>query len=86
MDRIKLSELELQEIIDLRRELSQVVLNVGQLTLDKNIIEDQLETMQQKYIGLMRRNEQLIEKLEARYGAGNIDLSTGEFVPLENKE
>ena len=44
-------------------------------------LQDAKENMQKDYIGLQEDEEQLIKDLNDKYGAGTVDIASGEFIP-----
>lgn len=81
----KVTDEELLEIQKLREMLLEVITVVGELTLNKFMLENQLaiissdiKTQQDKFVEFQAKERVLFEKLQQTYGTGNIDMETGE--------
>lgn len=76
-DTKKLTESELSDIRNVRTEFNDLVLFVGQLTLQKHLIEKDIKTAQNRFEELVKLEEQLIKTYSEKYGSGEINLETG---------
>lgn len=81
----KVTEAELLEIQKLREMLLEVITTIGELTLNKFMLENQLttvssdiKTQQDKFVEFQTKERVLFEKLQQTYGTGNINMETGE--------
>ena len=81
----KVTDAELLEIQKLREMLLEVITTIGELTLNKFMLETQLttissdiKTQQDKFVEFQAKERVLFEKLQQTYGTGNIDMETGE--------
>ena len=81
----KVTDAELLEIQKLREMLLEVITTIGELTLNKFMLENQLATVssdikvqQDKFIEFQTKERVLFEKLQQTYGTGNINMETGE--------
>jgi hypothetical protein len=84
---IKFTEEEQKSIIDLRTQTTNLFIQLGQIKIEKdkrlkelNDIEDQLL---ESYQTLVEREQELFKSLNEKYGDGNYNPETGEFVPIE---
>jgi uncharacterized coiled-coil DUF342 family protein len=76
----------LEEISTLRNNLSTVVSDAGQLTLQIKLLESdidelkkQLDEQSNKFKNLLTQEQSLIKRLSDMYGPGQINFETGEF-------
>lgn len=81
----KVTDDELKQIQNLRETLFDIITSIGELTLNKYVIETQLKsieddiiTQQNKFSEFQEKERVLFEQLQTRYGSGNIDIETGE--------
>lgn len=81
----KVTDAELLEIQKLREMLLEVITTVGELTLNKFMLEKQLtivttdiNAQQDKFVEFQTKERVLFEKLQQTYGTGNINMETGE--------
>jgi hypothetical protein len=65
--------------------LLEVITTIGELTLNKFMLENQLNTVssdikvqQDKFVEFQTKERVLFEKLQQTYGTGNINMETGE--------
>jgi uncharacterized coiled-coil DUF342 family protein len=83
MENKKLSQDELNEIVQLRNEFANIFATIGSI---QSRIKELEEENEPNYISLkeiQKKEEVLFEKLKNNYGEGNIDLITGEFKPIQ---
>lgn len=81
----KVTDVELLEIQKLREMLLEVITTIGELSLNKFMLENQLgvissdiKTQQDKFVEFQTKERVLFEKLQQTYGTGNINMETGE--------
>jgi hypothetical protein len=81
----KVTEAELLEIQKMRESLLEIVVSIGELTLNKFLIQTQLDSIstdinaqQSAFMDFKEKERVLFEKLQQTYGTGNIDMETGE--------
>ena len=84
----KITQEELNEINELRSKLSSVVGEVGRITLQKNVLQEDIKLLETKVVEhtarfqeLLGEEEKLVKRLSEKYGTGSIDFETGEFTP-----
>ena len=87
---IKFTEEEVQQINELRQNVVNVFNQLGQLTIEKNrrIKElDRLETdLVDRHTQLVEEEQKLFKGLNEKYGDGNYNPETNEFIPVEEKQ
>jgi len=86
----KFTEDELKAITELRDASQAKVVEFGQLKLERILTNnrlaqlDQLEDAAEKsYADLQKQESDMVEKLKEKYGAGTVDIESGEFVPAK---
>jgi|TARA_R110000851_G_scaffold330229_2_gene502846 hypothetical protein len=87
---IKFTQEELDQITELRDGNSKKILEFGQVELEILLANQRLESLdvakgnlQKDYIGLQTKEQALVQTLNEKYGAGSVDLSNGEFIPVK---
>jgi hypothetical protein len=87
---IKFTQEELDQITELRDGNSTKILEFGQVELEILLANQRLESLdvakgnlQKDYIGLQTKEQELVQTLNEKYGAGSVDLSNGEFIPVK---
>ena len=85
----KIEQVDLDEINKLRDDYQNVTYAIGQLTIEKNLIKEQLDKLDleisnqyNEYDNLRSREEKFAKELETKYGRGELNLQTGEFTPV----
>lgn len=78
---------ELKEMQTLRDSLLEIISTAGELTLTKSLLEKELATVvnkikteEEKFAQYQENERVIFEKLQQKYGTGNIDLTTGEIL------
>ena len=87
---IKFTQEELDQITELRDGNSKKILEFGQVELEILLANQRLESLdvakgnlQKDYTGLQTKEQELVQTLNEKYGAGSVDLSNGEFIPVK---
>lgn len=77
---------ELQQIQQLREALVEIVTQIGELHLSEFMAKRQLDQVQQnvktheqKFVEFQEKERVLFDQLQQKYGAGNINMETGEI-------
>ena len=78
---IKFSKEELSEIKKLQNDISEAIYQLGQVNVNKIKIEKQENQIKQYLSSLEKKEESIAKKLSSKYGKGNLNLDTGEFIP-----
>ena len=90
MEQIKFTEEEILQINQLRKDSTDVFIQLGQLSIERKKKLDEFDNIEQqllqKFSGLTQLEEELFKKLNQKYGDGNYDLNTGVFTPLSVDE
>lgn len=85
----KFTEEEIQSINELKKSVSIVFTQLGQLSIQKARTLQQIEAQEtaliQKHQELAASEQELFKGLNEKYGDGNYDPNTGEFTPVETE-
>ena len=83
----KVTDEELKELQNLRDSLLTIISTVGEMTLSKSLLLKEVEKVdanvkieEQKFSDFQEKERVIYEKLQQKYGTGNIDLNTGEIL------
>ena len=74
---------ELNELKQLRTDLSNITAQFGQITVNKIKLEEQEVILKKQLVELEQKETVLAKELTTKYGKGSIDLETGTFTPTE---
>jgi len=87
---IKFTEEELNQITELRESNGSKISEFGQIELELLLanqrieaLEDAKENLRTQYVELQDKERTLVQQLNEKYGAGQVDLSSGEFIPVK---
>ena len=85
---IKFSDEELTSLRDLQDGYNEKQAQFGQLKVQKLLVSQQLESLvetedqfEKEYADLQQKEQDLVRKLNEKYGPGNLDPQTGVFTP-----
>ena len=88
-EQIKFTEEEVGQINQLRNEVTQVFIQLGQISLERKRRLEELDSLesqlQQSHQELVQREETLFKSLNEKYGDGNYDPNTGIFTPIQQE-
>ena len=86
----KFAEDEMKQIQELQQNYQNATAAFGRLRVQKLILEQQLETIDQEeenthkaYTELQKKEQTLVQTLNDKYGAGTLDIVSGEFTPTD---
>ena len=82
----KLTQEELQSIAQLQQQNTAIVSELGQIELTRMAVEARRRNAENFLTELRKTEEELAKSLNEKYGAGSIDLQSGEFVPAPAQE
>ena len=80
MEKIKLSEQELQEIETLRQAFTESVNTLGLIHFQILELQSRKEKVENKLLDITKQEQVLYNDLVTKYGEGSLSLETGEFV------
>jgi len=89
-DTIKFTKEELDQITELREGNGTKISEFGQIELELLLANQRIESLekakerlQAAYIELQGKETALVQQLNEKYGAGQVDLTSGEFIPVK---
>tara|TARA_R110002012_G_scaffold245656_2_gene420649 strand:+ start:781 stop:1056 length:276 start_codon:yes stop_codon:yes gene_type:complete len=89
-DTIKFTKEELDQITELREANGTKISEFGQIELEILVANQRLEALdkakedlQASYFELQTKESTLVQQLNEKYGAGQVDLTSGEFIPVK---
>jgi hypothetical protein len=82
-ENIKLSEEELVVLKGYQQRQNQITFNLGNVDIQKAILEGQRSQILENLANLQEASNKTAKELQEKYGDGNIDLETGEFIVAE---
>ena len=92
-DEIKFSEEELKELGDLQTSYQEKQAQLGQIAVQKILLGQQVEAIDNRQVELEGEYEEvqqterdLVQKLNEKYGPGQLDPETGVFTPVPPQE
>ena len=74
---------ELQELQTLQENLNTLSYQFGQLQISKLKLQDQEDYLKTQLSSLSKKEAETAKNLTDKYGKGNLDLETGEFIPID---
>ena len=84
----KFTKEELEQIQNLREANTQKINEFGTVELEIILTNQRLESLdvaknklQKDFVELQGREQELVSKLNEKYGAGSVDIQSGEFIP-----
>jgi len=83
MENKQLSEKELKKVQGLYKSTKNTILTLGELEMQYN---KQKLMIFDKYAELERKLSDALADIEKEYGKVNLDLTTGELLPIEEQE
>jgi len=88
MNTIKFTEEELNNLKDIANKTQNCVFKFGQVYIEREKIQISInelkkyeDTLKKEYAQVQKEEESFLEKITQKYGEGNIDINTGEFIP-----
>lgn len=85
MENKKLTQEELQQVLDIQNKYQATVEELGNIELQKLALEKRRQTAEQFLTNLQQEEKEVAESIQEKYGRGNIDLKTGEFTSIEEE-
>ena len=89
-DELKFTDEELQELQDLQNGYQEKQAMVGQLAVQRILLDQQSDALEARqteveteYEGVQQQERDLVQKLNEKYGPGQLDPQTGVFTPTE---
>tara|TARA_R100001129_G_scaffold126086_2_gene88350 strand:- start:559 stop:843 length:285 start_codon:yes stop_codon:yes gene_type:complete len=86
----KFNSEELGKIKDLQTKYQTITAKMGQLEVDRVLLDQAMERLEdnknnltEEYVNVQAEEKQFVSDLNAKYGAGNVNLETGVFTPAQ---
>ena len=87
-DDIKFTEDEMKSLRDLQDSYTQKQAELGQVSVQRILLNQQLDDLnkresdlQSKYVEIQQQEQDLVKKLNEKYGTGQLDPESGVFTP-----
>lgn len=80
MEQIFLSQEELQKINQVNSERSTLISKFGNIEYEIQSLELEKEKLVEELVAINKKSIQVGDELQQKYGEGNINIETGEFV------
>ncbi len=87
-DEMKFTDEELQELQDLQNGYQEKQAMLGQLAVQRILLDQQSDALEARqteveteYEGVQQQERDLVQKLNEKYGPGQLDPATGVFTP-----
>jgi len=92
-DEIKFSEEELKELGELQTSYQEKQAQLGQIAVQKILLNQQVEAIENRqteleseYEAVQQSERDLVQKLNEKYGPGQLDPQSGVFTPVPPAE
>ena len=86
----KLTNEEIEGITSIRNEASQIFFELGRIAIRRRNVNLQIdedeEKLEDQHDELVQKENELYQALNKKYGDGEIDPSTGEFIPAPTEK
>ena len=86
----KLTNEEIEDITSIRNEASQIFFELGRIAIRRRNVNLQIdedeEKLENQHDELVQKENELYQALNKKYGDGEIDPSTGEFIPAPTEK
>ena len=85
-DAIKFTEDELKEIQNLQTSYNQITMALGQNTIAKHNIEAREEALKTTLEDTRKKEQEMAQSLNEKYGKGSLDIESGVFTPSSEED
>lgn len=82
---MKIESTEKTEAAEIRREFVELTHRLGRIEFAKRALEKERQDVEKQFDDLEQRESSFIEGLTKKYGAGSLDIETGEFTSEVSK-
>ncbi len=79
-EKIKLSEAELKILRGYNKTQNDITFDLGQVDIQKAFLEGKRASILDGLADLQEKSNKTAKELQEKYGEGNINLETGEFI------
>lgn len=84
----KVEQTDIEKLKLLQTQYSELSTKLGQLKIEQLLVNQQVERLKQvedtftsEYFKLQSEEQKLAEEISKKYGNGQINIDTGEFIP-----
>lgn len=84
MEQTKLSQEELDSLLQLQDTQNRIITSLGQLEYNIQLLELQKEKLTEQIEKLKQDESKIGQGLTTKYGNGSVDLSSGTFTKVES--
>jgi len=81
MSKIKISEDELNQLINAKTVKNNIVNEFGQISIIELELAERKKRAESLYIKAVENEYNISKSLQDKYGQGTVDISTGTFIP-----
>lgn len=85
----KLEQTEINQITELQKQYNTSIFELGSAEAQLSILKAQIKSIETEKNNIMldlnkigEKEKELVDSLQTKYGAGNIDLEKGEITPI----
>ena len=78
----KMLQEEIDKLNEFRQKEGYLIQSLGDLEIKLILISQQKENLKTQTLSLQQEQNEYAKKLQEKYGDGNINIETGEFIPL----
>lgn len=78
---ITIEQDELRRALAVRQTFAELTQEYGKLAFAKRTIRTEKKAIESRFDALIKEEEELIQELNDKYGAGALNVETGEFTP-----
>jgi hypothetical protein len=85
----KFTDQEIQQVKELRDTVNQIVYQFGEIDLETTLMQERLQELQtirtklyNEYREMRDKEKNLVDSLNTKYGAGQLDIESGVFTPM----
>ena len=89
MENLKLTQEEIDAIKQLQTQYNKNIFELGSVEAQLQLLTAQIKSLESEKNNVLSdlnkvgdKEKELVDSLQEKYGAGNIDLETGEITPL----
>jgi oligoribonuclease NrnB/cAMP/cGMP phosphodiesterase (DHH superfamily) len=89
MENLKLTQEEIDAIKQLQSQYNKNIFELGSVEAQLQLLTAQIKSLETEKNNILSdlnkvgdKEKELVDSLQEKYGAGNIDLETGEITPL----
>lgn len=86
MENTKLTQEQLDQIASIQQNYQALSQELGNIELQKITLQARRQAAEEFFTELQTQEREVAAAIEQQYGKGNINLSTGEFISIQEEE